>query len=78
MLSLNEQEKHAFLKLARSNDADILKTYIGKIISETTNVDNLTSDIVENAKAVKAILKEGLLDLLTETEVTQPDVDSWE
>lgn len=78
MLLLNEQEQDVFNKLARSNDADILRSYITKLINEVTNIDNLNSDIIINMRNVKSILKTGLLDYLTDSTVEAPEEDSYE
>ena len=78
MLSLNEQEKDVFLKLARSQDAEIIKGYIEKVMKETSDVENLTSDIIQNAKTVKHILQTNLLDILDEKIVEPHKEDSYE
>jgi hypothetical protein len=78
MQSLNEQEKEVFLKLARSQDADILKLYIAKLIKDVVSVDNLTSDPIQNARVTKQTLTTNLLDLLTETEVEPNEEDTYE
>jgi len=78
MLQLNKQEKEIFLKLSRSSDAEILKGYVEKLISEITNVDNLSTDIIKNAQTTKAILKGHLLDHLTEQTIEEEQQDTYE
>lgn len=67
-----------FLKLARSEHAKSLKEYIVRVIQHVTDVDNLTSDIVQNVQNTKAILQADLLSHLTEAKIEEQDEDSYE
>ena len=78
MLQLNEQEKEVFLKLARSQDADIIKGYIERVIGEVVNIDNLSTDPIRNAQITKQILKSDLLDHLTEHRVDKQEPENYE
>ena len=78
MLSLNKQEKDVFYKLSSGEDGKILREYIGKVIDEVSNVDNLTSDIIKNAQNVRSILKSQLQEHLVRTEVDLNEEDTYE
>jgi len=78
MLQLNKQEKEVFLKLSRSSDAEILKGYIQKVINEVSNIDNLSTDIIKNAQTTKSILKNQLLEHLTEQKIEEEANDLYE
>lgn len=78
MLQLNKQEKEVFLKLARSQDAEIIKGYVERLIADITDIDNLSTDIIKNAQVVKSTLKSQLLDHLTEQKIEEEKQDTYE
>lgn len=78
MLQLNKQEKEVFLKLSRSSDVEILKGYIQKVINEVSDIDNLSTDIIKNAQTTKSILKNQLLEHLTEQKIEEEASDLYE
>lgn len=78
MLSLNKQEKDLFYKLSKSQDGELLSNYMQRIISQLSDVDTLTTDIIKNRQMVKSVLKAHFVDLLRDTEVKQEEPESYE
>lgn len=78
MSLLNEQEKEIFTKLARSQDADIIKGYFERVIQEVVDVDSLTSDPILNARTAKQILLTALLEPLKDNQVEPKEKETWE
>lgn len=78
MLSLNKEEKALFYKLSKSQDGKILTNYVNKIISELSDVDTLTTDIIKNRQIVKSVLKAHIVDFLKDTEVEPEEIETYE
>ena len=78
MLSLSEQEKVLFYKLSKSEDGEVLKGYLNKILVHISDVSTLTADVVTSRQAVAHILKSDLVSLLNDTEVEPEEPESYE
>lgn len=78
MISLNDTEKELFSRLSKTDEGRVLKEYILKIIGELSDVDSLTSDIIENRRIVKSSLKAGLIDLLEDRQPAREEPETWD
>jgi uncharacterized protein YicC (UPF0701 family) len=75
---LNKQEKEMFLGLSRSTEGEVLKDYIEKLIVRISSVDNMTTDVIKNQQQVASLIKNELLEYLTESKIEQEVPESWE
>jgi len=78
MLKLNKVEKDMFKKLSHDDDVKTLKVFIGRLIAELSDIENLSLDPISNAQNVKAMLKSNLLDNLEKREVEVSKEDNWD